>query len=147
MAAITTPHDRFFRETFTRVEIARDFLRHQLPAPLLALWLMPPVSKWQPAIRGPFFDRVSRSSPQSAATGRKSNRWIGIARGLAWILIVFSLARPQWLEPPVEKSQPTRDLLLLVDLSASMVKEDFTDAEGKSVDRLVAVKEVETELV
>jgi len=36
MEPIITPHDRFFRETFSRIEIARDFLRHQLPAPLLA---------------------------------------------------------------------------------------------------------------
>jgi len=42
----------------------------------------------------------------------------------------------------VEKSMPTRDLLLLVDPSASMVKEDFADASGQQVDRLVAVKEV-----
>ena len=32
--------------------------------------------------------------------------------------------------------------LHFIDLSASMVKEDFTDASGKQVDRLVAVKEV-----
>ncbi len=29
-------HDRFFRESFGRREIAQDFLRHQLPAELLA---------------------------------------------------------------------------------------------------------------
>jgi len=32
---IGTPHDRYFRETFGRVEIARDFLRHHLPTALL----------------------------------------------------------------------------------------------------------------
>ena len=35
MDPIPTPHDRFFRESFGRREIAQDFLRHQLPADLL----------------------------------------------------------------------------------------------------------------
>lgn len=30
------PHDRFFRESFGRRDIARDFLRHHLPEELLA---------------------------------------------------------------------------------------------------------------
>jgi len=36
MDQISTPHDRYFRESFGRVEVARDFLRHNLPATLLA---------------------------------------------------------------------------------------------------------------
>ena len=36
MDTITSPHDTFFRESFTRREVARDFLRCQLPAELLA---------------------------------------------------------------------------------------------------------------
>ena len=59
-----------------------------------------------------------------------------------WLLILAALARPQWLEPPIERTIPTRDLLLLVDLSASMEQTDFTSKEGQDVDRLTAVKEV-----
>ncbi len=36
MDEIATPHDTFFRESFGRREIAEDFLRHHLPAELLA---------------------------------------------------------------------------------------------------------------
>ena len=36
MEEIGSPHDRYFRESFGRLEIARDFLRHNLPEPLLA---------------------------------------------------------------------------------------------------------------
>ena len=36
MDPIASPHDAFFRESFGRREIAQDFLRHQLPAGLLA---------------------------------------------------------------------------------------------------------------
>ena len=52
------------------------------------------------------------------------------------------MARPQWIESPITKEVPTRDLLLAVDLSGSMETEDFTDASGKTVDRLTAVKQV-----
>ena len=56
--------------------------------------------------------------------------------------MLTALARPQWLEPPVTREVPTRNLLLLVDLSGSMRQEDFTNAAGAKVDRLSAVKEV-----
>lgn len=59
-----------------------------------------------------------------------------------WCLVLISLTRPQWLEPPRSKTLPARDLLLLVDLSGSMRQEDFTAATGERVDRLTAVKQV-----
>ncbi|MBK5929963.1 Rpn family recombination-promoting nuclease/putative transposase [Halochromatium salexigens] len=37
MEEINNPHDVYFRESFTRREIAQDFLRQQLPAELLEL--------------------------------------------------------------------------------------------------------------
>ena len=59
-----------------------------------------------------------------------------------WIFIVLALARPQFIEPPVSRVLPTRDLMLLVDLSGSMETEDFRNSQGDTVDRLTAVKEV-----
>ena len=50
--------------------------------------------------------------------------------------------RPQWIEPPLHRDKPARDLLLLVDLSGSMDTKDFTDPSGAKVDRLTAVKQV-----
>jgi len=58
------------------------------------------------------------------------------------LLVLVALARPQWLEPPIGRSIPTRDLLLVVDLSGSMEQQDFTNVAGQAVDRLSAVKEV-----
>jgi Ca-activated chloride channel family protein len=59
-----------------------------------------------------------------------------------WLLTVAALARPQRIEAPLHRDQPTRDLLLLVDLSGSMDARDFRDAAGNPADRLTAVKEV-----
>ena len=61
---------------------------------------------------------------------------------LVWLMLVIALARPQWLEPPVERTIPTRDLLLLVDLSGSMDQRDFVNSEGLQVNRLEALKEI-----
>ena len=61
---------------------------------------------------------------------------------LLWSLLVLALARPQLLEPPLTKTVPTRDMLLLVDLSGSMETDDFTSSTGEQIDRLSAVKEV-----
>lgn len=37
MSEIQNPHDRFFRETFSRLEIARDFIQHYLPHEVVAI--------------------------------------------------------------------------------------------------------------
>ncbi len=111
--------------------------------PLLVYWLAPPRPCHRPVVRVPFYDRVRESSAGGAdGAGSPSQRLSWIGRSLVWILIVIALARPQWVEEPIERRVPTRDLLLAVDLSGSMEKEDFTDANGQTADRLTAVKEV-----
>lgn len=114
-----------------------------LPLPWLLRAVLPPRRVSRPVVRVPFGDRL-RAADQSggrvARTARRARRQLSLA--LVWLLLVTALARPQWLEPPVTKDLPARDLLLLVDLSGSMRQEDFTNAAGKRVDRLAAVKEV-----
>ncbi len=61
---------------------------------------------------------------------------------LVWALLVFALARPQWLEEPVVEERSLRDMLLLVDLSGSMDINDFTDEQGRPTNRLTVVKQV-----
>jgi predicted transposase YdaD len=35
--SLTNPHDRFFKELFSRQEVAQDFMSHYLPPELVAL--------------------------------------------------------------------------------------------------------------
>jgi Ca-activated chloride channel family protein len=63
-------------------------------------------------------------------------------RIIAWLAIVLACARPQWIEPPISRVLPTRDMLVAVDLSGSMETQDFTSATGERIDRVGAVKEV-----
>jgi Ca-activated chloride channel family protein len=64
-----------------------------------------------------------------------------------WALIVVAMARPVWLGDPIEKDEPTRDLMLLVDLSGSMDTQDFADPQGRRATRLDAVKAVLGEFI
>jgi Ca-activated chloride channel family protein len=66
---------------------------------------------------------------------------------IAWLLVVCSLAKPIWLEDPIEQTQSARDLMIAVDLSGSMAETDFVTADGARIDRLTAVKQVLTEFV
>jgi Ca-activated chloride channel family protein len=116
-----------------------------LPLPLLLRRLLPAYREDRRALRLPWFQRIARLSGQY--THRDSGvirtpRWQGLALLLLWALLVLAMARPQQLEPPIRKTLPTRDLLLLVDLSGSMETQDFTNAKGQQVSRLDAVKEV-----
>jgi Ca-activated chloride channel family protein len=61
---------------------------------------------------------------------------------IIWGLVVTALARPHWVEDPIEQIQSARDIMLAIDLSQSMEARDFVDDEGSRIDRLEAVKEV-----
>lgn len=114
-----------------------------LPLPWLLRAALPPKRVRQVALRVPFGERLRQSLSTSMSTSEKlggSNQlWI---QSLVWSLLVLAAARPQWIEEPLTKIQPTRDLLLLVDLSGSMRQEDFVNSAGENIDRLNAVKEV-----
>ena len=111
------------------------------PLPLLVWRLVPPRIPVRPAVRVPFLPRVLAAGGK-ASRGPGAGRLPLVLHAMVWLLVLTALTRPQWLEPPIERSLPTRDLLLLVDLSGSMEQKDFTNASGQSVDRLTAVKEV-----
>ena len=116
-----------------------------LPLPILVRWLLPPLKDSREAVRVPLFDVMVQSlgaEPSKGAVVRKRGFWQIILYAVCWITVVAASARPQRLEPPIVRQIPTRDLLLVIDLSGSMETEDFVNAGGTSVDRLTAVKEV-----
>ena len=116
-----------------------------LPLPLLMTWLWPAYRERLVTVRLPFLDRLARLSGQSTERSPdtvKTPRAQRLLGWLTWVLVIAALARPQWLEEPITRTEPARDLLVAVDLSGSMETQDFTDADGRQVDRLTAVKEV-----
>jgi len=115
------------------------------PLPAAVHWLVPPYRRTVTRLRVPFLDRLARVSgvKPTVGTSRSARPWARLlALGLIWTCLLVALARPQWLEPPITRTIPVRDLLLAVDLSGSMETRDFQDATGARVDRLTAVKQV-----
>ena len=124
---------------------AHAWLLLLIPLPWLIRRWLPAHHEYKAAVRVPFMQRISRlagvqAGSSTAVAKRPFSQWLVLS--LAWLLVVVALARPQWLEDPVIKELPMRDLLVAVDLSGSMEAEDFTDAGGNVVDRLTAVKQV-----
>ncbi|MEC5398041.1 vWA domain-containing protein [Uliginosibacterium sp. H1] len=116
-----------------------------LPLPLLVWWWWSPYRERTEALRLPFFDEAAQLAGQTPAPGAvvmKPGWLLRLVGLLCWLLIVTAVARPAWVEPPIERIEAARDLMLAIDLSQSMEARDFTNAQGARVDRLVAVKGV-----
>lgn len=64
-----------------------------------------------------------------------------VATFVIWVLLIFALAGPRILAPQQALPMSGRDLILALDLSGSMVRDDFA-LNGKQVTRLDAVKAV-----
>ncbi len=113
--------------------------------PLLLRSVLPAYRESRRALAVPWFQRmadVTGEKPSRGAVVARSSLFELLILWLLWAILVVAIARPQFLEPPISRVVPTRDLMLLVDLSGSMEAEDFTNSQGETVDRLTAVKEV-----
>ena len=57
-----------------------------------------------------------------------------------------ALARPQWVGEPVRVKNFSRDILLVTDISQSMLEDDFS-YRGRRLNRLNAVKAVVSDFI
>lgn len=119
-----------------------------LPLPWFAWRFLGEYRESRSALRVPFFAAMSRAvgqAPGSASAG--GGRWQLGLNLLVWALLLAACARPVWVEKPIEKERPTRDLMLAIDISQSMQTTDYTDASGQRIDRLSAVKKVVSDFI
>lgn len=119
---------------------------------LLAAWpayrYLPEYRESHSALRVPFFTAMSRAVGQTPGTsGPGGGRWQQVLNLFVWVLLITACARPVFVERPIEREQPIRDLMLAIDISQSMETRDYTDGEGRQVDRLSAVKGVVREFI
>jgi Mg-chelatase subunit ChlD len=114
-----------------------------MPLPWLAYRYLPAYNEARSAVRVPFFAAMSRAVGEApGVVGSRHNHWQLLLNLLVWALILLAAARPVFVEKPLERQQPVRDLMLAIDLSQSMETEDFTNANGEKINRLAAVKDV-----
>ncbi len=131
-------------------ELAYPWALALLPLPLLVWWLLPPYREETASIRLPFFGEIAAAAGLTPASGAVVPRTTWTQKLLApvcWGLVVLAVARPQLVEPPIEKTQPARDLLLALDLSQSMDTRDFRDPSGQVIPRVDAVRTVVDDFV
>ncbi|MFN7431723.1 MAG: vWA domain-containing protein, partial [Betaproteobacteria bacterium] len=127
-----------------QVEWAQPWAALLIPLALL-MPLLPPYRSRRTALRVPFFALAVQGSgarPRAGAVVLPQGVVHWLQLGLARNAPVHAPMQPQWVEPPITRTQPTRDWLLAVDLSPSMQTADFRDAAGRPVDRLTVVREV-----
>jgi Ca-activated chloride channel homolog len=101
-----------------------------LPLPWLLRYVLPPYRQSRDGLNVPFLDRLAQVTGQTPGDSSVVLRENFLRRAvmlLVWIFIVVALTRPQWIEPPITRTLPVRDLLLAVDLSGSMDTKDFTN--------------------
>ena len=125
--------------------LAYPWLLALLLLPLIARSVLPAYHPQKPALWAPWYARVVNllkgKHSSNAQTAPQARSHLALTWAI-WTLLVLALARPQFLEEPISQTVPTRDLLLIVDLSGSMEANDFTSADGEKIDRLTAVKSV-----
>ena len=110
-----------------------------IPLPWLVRMSMPARANPQPALRVPWGERLRKvASGRVLEVTSRGFPWLAM---LAWCLLCVAAARPQQLGPAVAPPQVGRDMMLAVDLSASMGEEDM-ELGGRLVDRLTAAKAV-----
>ncbi|AXT73640.1 VWA domain-containing protein [Vibrio sp. dhg] len=109
-----------------------------LPLPLLVYKLLPRESQ-QAEIKLAYLpDNTHSNKPK-----QKLQKTLSIA---IWTLLIIACTRPVWFGDPIEFQPKYRDLMLVVDLSGSMQKEDM-NLDGEFTDRLTAVKKVLSDFV
>jgi len=83
--------------------------------------------------------------PHAAAWHHRSNvgvsRWPALTAMLGAVLLVLALARPQRVDDRQEVRSKGYDLMLAIDLSGSMLSEDYA-RDGHRINRLQAIKPV-----
>ncbi len=81
-------------------------------------------------------DKSEISGISNATMGQK------ILLVLLYLLILITLAKPQYIGKPLTQEISQREVLVSIDLSGSMQTKDFKDANGTLINRLDALKMV-----
>ncbi|MDC9728471.1 MAG: VWA domain-containing protein [Methyloprofundus sp.] len=116
-----------------------------LPLPWLIRRFLPAVqTAEQSALKVPFLEDFKVAETEFVMRAQKP--WAFWLAVFAWCLLILASSRPQWLGEPIEQGISGRDLMLAVDLSASMEAQDFM-VNDEAVDRLTATKVVAAQFI
>lgn len=125
-------------------ELADPWVLLLLPLPFIIVRLFKPLPVFEHGFPVP--DRIGEmllaASPQFGTANRRlANR---LVLWVIWTLTVFALSGPRELQPVSALKVSGRDLAIVLDLSGSMVRDDFY-LDGRQITRLEAVTSVGSE--
>ena len=111
------------------------------PLWLLALLLLPLAVWWRSRRPRPVLV-IPRVAKWAGAPAVSMGRLPSILAALGFVALVVALARPQQLEEKKQVRQKGYDIMLAIDLSLSMLAEDYQDKAGGRVNRLEAIQPI-----
>lgn len=123
-----------------------------LALPVLIRYLLPAIKGLHgDALRVPFIKDLQKISVKSGGiwgtvSSNKTSSGLLTLLYLIYALLVIAAARPQWIGDPVRSRSQSRDILLVMDISNSMLQPDFAIGNNR-INRLSAVKKVATEFI
>jgi Ca-activated chloride channel family protein len=117
-----------------------------LPLPFIYRRLRAPADINIRALRAPILASAAQGTELSINASNWRKNLVLLLLTLSWVAAVLALARPVWIGEPVAVPTNGRDILLAVDISGSMEREDM-QLRGRGVNRLVAVKAVVSDFV
>ena len=105
------------------------------------------------ALKIPFIKDLEKISIKSGAlwqmgASTEGYRWSKLFWWLfvVWVLLVIAVARPQWVGEPIRLKNESRDIMLVLDISTSMLEPDFA-YNNRRIDRLSAVKKTASDFI
>ncbi|MBE6451234.1 MAG: VWA domain-containing protein [Alphaproteobacteria bacterium] len=120
--------------------------------PFLVRYFLPPVKGlYGSALKVPFvtdFKNIAKINSKAlgfaVSSSGLSKKWLTAL--LIWLLLVFAFMRPIKIGEPIRLEGKSRDVLMVTDISTSMLEDDFY-FQGKRISRIGAVKAVVSDFV
>ncbi len=110
-------------EYLSRVDFVWPWVWLLLLLPLVGRFFMAKARPLKEYVRVPFLPaRIHEIQPISQPV--RSGKLAAVVFWLVWGLLVCAMARPEWLTPPQHIEKPMRNIMLILDVSGSMAKND-----------------------
>ncbi|MFP2507221.1 vWA domain-containing protein [Buttiauxella gaviniae] len=123
-------------EFLSRIDFAWPWAGLLIFLPLIGRYFLPQDREVKEHVRVPFLPELIDELKLNSQPVR-SSKLSSLLFWLAWILLVAALSRPEYLTPPQHIQKPMRDVVLILDVSGSMAKNDIQGG----VTRLQAVQD------
>ncbi|WP_215847734.1 VWA domain-containing protein [Candidatus Pantoea bituminis] len=117
-------------EFLSRIDFVWPWVGVLLFLPLITHYLIPAKQPTSEQVRVPFLPELAEALQLSAPAPQASWRH-RLLFWTVWILMIAALARPEYLMPPKTVIKPMRNIVLILDVSGSMEKNDGQNGQTR----------------